>query len=215
VRTDARLIRQALAQGFLGKPVFGEAILKWYRAQSYFAGPHGSWHGTWAGDGGGSLMNQTIHLLDLLLWVMGPVRWVQGMTGVMAHDIETEDVGMAMLEFASGAMGRVLGTTTYPPDNVFRLEVHGDEVGALLDLGGDPKVQWGFLKDAAKTPPVDDQPWPVNAMDDMAQVLRGERALSAGGEDGRSAVELILAIYESARHEGRRVALPFSGADNG
>ena len=208
--SQARLLKQALADGSMGKPVFGEATLKWYRAQSYFDDGHGSWHGTWWGDGGGSLMNQTVHLVDLLLWVMGPVRWVQGATSIQAHEIETEDVGMAMIKFASGAVGRILGTTTYPGNDVFRLEVHGDRVGAVLDLQRGGQAEWKFLTDDDPTPPAEPGPWPANAMDDLAQVLRGERALTADGAVGRAAVELIRAVYRSAKNNGARTPLPLS-----
>ena len=207
--TEARLLKHALATGFMGKPVFGEAMLKWHRAQSYFEG-RGSWHGTWAGDGGGSLMNQTIHLLDLLLWVMGPVRRVQGLTSIQTHRIETEDVGMAMLEYESGAVGRILGTTTYVGNDVFHLAVHGEEGGAVLNLGAQGVVEWKFLKDHEKTPPAIEEPYPANAMDDLAQVLTGKRSLCADAAGGRAAVELVLAVYESARHDGRRVTLPLA-----
>jgi UDP-N-acetyl-2-amino-2-deoxyglucuronate dehydrogenase len=202
--SDARFIRQALADGYMGQPVFGEAMLKWFRPKTYFEGVW-AWHGTWAGDGGGSLMNQSIHLIDLLTWVMGPVRWVQGVTAIQMQPIETEDVGMAMLEFASGAVGRILGTTTYVGNDVFRLEVHGTEVGAILDEQG--KAQWKFWKDAEKDPPACDDPVPQNAMDDLGQVVRGERPNTVDGATGRAAVELILTIYESSRAEGKRIQL--------
>ena len=205
--SQARFVRRALADGFLGKPVFGEATLKWYRAQPYFEG----WHGTWRLDGGGSLMNQSIHLLDLLLWVMGPVSWVQGCTTIQVHDIETEDVGMAMVGFANGAVGRLLGTTTYPGNDVFRLDVHGAEVGAVLDLSAGGAVEWKFLKDHEKEPPAYDEPWPANAMDDLAGVLRNEHPLTADATAGRAGVELVLAVYASARNEGQRVTLPLGG----
>ena len=109
---------------------------KWFHSQEYFEHGNG-WHGTWAKDGGGSLANQGSHLIDLLLCFMGePVR-VYGETAVMNHEIETEDIGLAIINFARGAKGTVLGTTTFPQSVCFGAEVHGTDGGVLIEAALD------------------------------------------------------------------------------
>ena len=97
-----RCIKAAVEEGRLGRLIGVNAWLPWWRAQSYYEGPYGSWKGTWALDGGGSLMNQGVHTVDLLQWIAGPVRSVMGRYGAFAHDIETEDTTVAVLNFSCG-----------------------------------------------------------------------------------------------------------------
>ena len=134
-------VAEALKQGLLGTPILGEVRFKWFRSQEYFE-HGGGWRGTWAMDGGGSLANQGSHLIDLLLWFMGVPKTVYGETAIMNHDIETEDIGQAILNFESGAKGGILGTTTFPASPYFSAEVHGSEGGVLLDavLSGEMRV---------------------------------------------------------------------------
>ena len=97
-------IRRAIDQGRFGRLTVGDAIVKWYRTQEYY--DSGAWRGTWKLDGGGALMNQAIHSVDLLTWLMGPVAEIRARTALLAHKkIEVEDVAMATLEFENGAMG--------------------------------------------------------------------------------------------------------------
>ncbi|KAA3659905.1 MAG: gfo/Idh/MocA family oxidoreductase, partial [Calditrichaeota bacterium] len=96
-------LKKAVDDGKLGKPVAGSAYIKWFRPQSYYDA--NDWRGTLRGDGGAALINQSIHTIDLLQCVMGPVRSVFGKTAVRTHDIEGEDLGLAILQFASGALG--------------------------------------------------------------------------------------------------------------
>ncbi len=194
-------VAEALRQGWLGKPILGEARFKWFRTQEYFQHGNG-WRGTWAMDGGGSLANQGSHLLDLLLWFMGePVR-VYAETAIMDHDIETEDIGLAILNFESGAKGTILGTTTFPKSVYFSAEVHGTEGGVLTEdaLEGTIRVFGEGLEEKLETikNPVH------NVVEDMVQALETGSQLRVDGHEGRRTVALLESIYTSAR-EGKTV----------
>lgn len=194
-------IAEALRQGWLGTPILGEVRFKWFRAQEYFEHGNG-WRGTWAMDGGGSLANQGSHLIDLLLWFMGRPTTVYGETAIMNHDIETEDIGLAIVNFASGAKGTITGTTTFPTSVYFSAEVHGKDGGVLLDdvLGGTIRVFGEGLEDRLQKikNPIS------NVVADMVSALEHGTQLRVDGIEGRRTVELLEAIYKSAR-AGNRV----------
>ena len=189
-------VAEALRQGWLGQPILGEVRFKWFRAQEYFEHGNG-WRGTWAMDGGGSLANQGSHLLDLLLWFMGdPVR-VYAETAIMGHDIETEDIGMAILNFGSGAKGTILGTTTFPTSVYFGAEVHGTAGGVILDaaLEGTMRVFGEGLEEKLNSL---DNPY-QNVIEDMVAAVEGEEQMRVDGRQGRRTVALLESIYSSAR----------------
>jgi UDP-N-acetyl-2-amino-2-deoxyglucuronate dehydrogenase len=193
-------IKAAIDGRLFGKMVLGEARLKWWRAQSYYS--DSGWRGTWAMDGGGALANQTIHFIDLLLWLMGDVEEVlAGYYGAHTHAIETEDLGMGMLRFKSGAMGAVLGTTTFPKSPYAGVEVHGEQGGAIF-LEGEP--QWHFLEEGQQPPEV--TPRVRNVIQDMVSAVRDGTPVAVDGREGRKSLALLDGIYRAAR-EGRRVTL--------
>ncbi|MFA0756357.1 MAG: hypothetical protein YPKNTGVA_001876 [Candidatus Fervidibacter sp.] len=195
-------IRQAIADGLLGKLILLEGRLKWFRSQEYYS--QSGWRGTWRYDGGGSLANQTIHLIDQLIWLGGEVANVEAARiGVFAHDIETEDLGVAILRFRNGAMGTVLGTTTCPRDFYAVVEVHGDKGGAILDVNG--QVRW-FFRDETVAPPEVNPPF-ANSAENMVAALRDGVPLVCDGRDGRKSLELLTAIYRAAQ-TGQSVSLP-------
>lgn len=189
-------VAEALKQGLLGKPILGEVRFKWFRSQEYFEHGNG-WRGTWAMDGGGSLANQGSHLIDLLLWFMGEPVKVYGETAIMNHDIETEDVGMAMLNFASGAKGAIVGTTTFPASPYFSAEVHGSEGGVLIDavLEGQMRVFGEGLEEKLQAI---DNPL-ANVVEDVVSALEKGTQLRVDGREGRRTVALLEQIYRSAR----------------
>lgn len=195
-------VAEALRLGWLGQPILGEVRFKWFRSQDYFR--HGTgWRGTWAMDGGGSLANQGSHLIDLLLWFMGePVR-VYGETAVMNHQIETEDLGMALLNFASGAKGAIVGTTTFPASPYFSAEVHGTQGGVLIDavLEGKMRVFGEGLEEKLNTIHNPLQ----NVVQDMVSALEQGTPLRVDGREGRRTVALLEQIYASAK-QGQVVA---------
>ncbi len=192
-------IAEALRRGWLGRPVLGEIRFKWFRSQEYFEHGNG-WRGTWAMDGGGSLANQGSHLIDLLLWFMGePVR-VYAETAIVNHDIETEDVGLAILNFASGAKGTIVGTTSFPASAYFSAEVHGTEAGVIVDdaLTGKIRVYGAELEERLNQ--IEN---PIhNVVEDLVSAVEHGSPLRVGGREGRRTVELLEAVYSSAR-EGK------------
>ena len=194
-------VAEALKQGLLGTPILGEVRFKWFRSQEYFE-HSGGWRGTWAMDGGGSLANQGSHLIDLLLWFMGEPKTVYGETAIMNHDIETEDIGQAILNFESGAKGGILGTTTFPASPYFSAEVHGSAGGVLLDavLSGEMRVFGDGLEE--KLMAIDNSL--TNIVEDVVSALENGTALRVDGREGRRTVALLENIYRSAR-EGKMV----------
>ena len=218
-----QLLKQAMDNKWLGRPTLGDSYVKWWRTQQYY--DSGGWRGTWKMDGGGALMNQAIHNVDLLQWFMGDVDSVMAMTGLLAHErIEVEDTAVAAIKFKSGALGVIEGTTSVYPGFLKKSEIHGDKGSVIVEQ--DDIIFW-------KT----EQPTPVDArvQELMAQRKSGTggasdpnaishachrkqfedllRALDNGtqplvdGIEGRKSVEIILAIYKSAK-TGRTVKLP-------
>ncbi len=132
-------LHAATQRGEFGRLALGEAHVKWFRPQSYY--DSAEWRGTWQLDGGGALMNQAIHSVDLLLWLMGPVRRVAAFTSTFAHErIEVEDVAVASLEFQSGALGSIIATTASHPGRDKRIELHGAEGSVIVEE--DRIVHW-------------------------------------------------------------------------
>ena len=128
-------IKQAIEAGRFGRLTLGDSYVKWYRTQQYY--DSGAWRGTWALDGGGALMNQAIHSVDLLTWLMGPVVEIQANAATLAHErIEVEDVVVATLRFANGALGVLEATTAAYPGYLKRIEIHGSEGSARARRGG-------------------------------------------------------------------------------
>src|SRR6186713_2446400 len=136
-------IKKAIEGGRFGKLTLGDAYVKWFRTQEYY--DSGAWRGTWALDGGGALMNQAIHSVDLLTWLMGPVVEIQANSATLAHvRIEVEDTVVATLRFANGALGVLEATTAAYPGYLKRVEVHGSEGSALLEE--EDLKAWDFAK---------------------------------------------------------------------
>lgn len=128
-------IRQAIQAGRLGTLIGAHGHLPWFRAQSYYEGRHGTWKGTWDMDGGGSLMNQGVHTVDLLQWLAGPVAAVMGSFGVFGHQIEAEDQTTAILRFANGALGTLYTTTCCYPGFNQRLTLYGTRGTIIKEEG--------------------------------------------------------------------------------
>ena len=118
-------LKRAIDQGRFGRLTLGDAVVKWYRTQDYYDSV--AWRGAWQLDGGGALMNQAIHSVDLLTWLMGPIVEVRARTGLLAHQrIAVEDVALATVAFANGAMGIIEASTAVYPGYLKRIEIHGD-----------------------------------------------------------------------------------------
>jgi predicted dehydrogenase len=211
-----RRVHDLLAEGALGTPVMGNAQILWWRSQDYY--DSGGWRGTWALDGGGVLMNQAIHSIDLLHWFLGPVESVRAYTGTRAHRMETEDVAAVALRFAGGALGTIAATTAGYPGVTTRLEVLGDRGSAVIE-----NDRLGYLH-LARDDPEEIGPYGLEGQDggapesdqgdesglgthalqiaDMVRAVREGGTPLVDGEEARHAVAIILAIYESARTGG-------------
>ena len=214
-----RQARQALADGRLGRLAMADAYVKWYRTQEYY---DGSWHGTWALDGGGALMNQSIHSIDVLQWLAGPVDSVFGHMATLSHDMETEDTASAVLAFRNGAMGVIEGATSCWPGDRARVELHGDQGTIVLEEG---RIVTWRLADAApgeeermlnleeslgsgsKDPMGFSYEMHRRQIVDLVCAIREGRAPAVEGAEARKAVELIRAIYRSAE-SGQVITLP-------
>jgi len=225
---DIRKTKAAIDAGRLGKLIFGDMRLKWWRSQGYFDGgdPPG-WRGTWAMDGGGSLANQGIHDLDLLHWLMGNVKSVRARTRVFSHDIETEDACQAFLDFENGAWGLIETTTTVWGGLGRAIEVHGTNgTIALLDRGigawrfkdeeegpepeygpgsAGPMTEAGVAegKEAtSKWEPELPPDRPKNVIQDVVAALTRGTTVLCPPEEGRKSVVILEAIYRSAKRGG-------------
>jgi UDP-N-acetyl-2-amino-2-deoxyglucuronate dehydrogenase len=220
--SSIKMKRAIDAQRF-GRLTLGDAYVKWFRTQEYY--DSGAWRGTWKFDGGGALMNQAIHTVDLLTWLMGPVAEIQAATATLAHKrIEVEDVATATLRFANGALGVIEATTAAYPGYLKRIELHGSEGSAVLEE--EDIKNWDFAKKARGDAAIlramaESKSTGGGAADPAAIGHHGHtmlfrdvlKAISQGtspavdGPEGRRSVEIILAIYQAAA-TGRTVKLP-------
>ncbi len=133
-------LKKAVSKGELGRLLMGNAYIKWFRDENYYASSQ--WKGTLKGDGGGALINQGIHTIDLLLDIMGEAESVYGQVKTALYDIEGEDLGTAVVSFKNGAMGNITGGTALYPGYPERLEVYGTEGSVILE--GGKIVQWNI-----------------------------------------------------------------------
>jgi predicted dehydrogenase len=192
-----RRIVRAMRDGRFGRPLLATIEMKWRRNEDYYA----NWRGTWELDGGGSMANQGIHQVDLMQWVMGPVRRVCGHYAVMAHqNCHTEDLAMALLEFDSGARGSIVTTTTYTGEKITRVGFHGTGGAALIE--NEQIADWTLGEDDE---PI--APGPANIVEDMVGCIRGEREPACPAEEGRKSIAILRAAYLSAER-GEWVDLP-------
>lgn len=204
-----QLLKRTVNSGSLGKLNFGTSRTTWYRDEEYFKAA--SWRGTWAVDGGGALMNQSIHYIDLLQYIMGPVDAVCGKCDTLQHKmIETEDVGVALIRFKNGAIGTIEGTTLAYPGlntelNIFgqngtvcikndQLDFYKFKVGEILEFEG-------LLKNGVKELIYEDFNYASHKRqyEDVIDAVINNRQPLVNGEDGKKALEIIKAIYKSSQ----------------
>ena len=222
-RFDPGLIelKRLLGDGTLGRLVLAEASTKWYRTQGYY--DSAAWRGTWAMDGG-SLMNQGVHYVDLLRWCMGPVTEVTAVYATQAHQIEVEDTALAIVRFGSGAVGTILSSTAAFPGFPQRLEVTGAEGTVIVEDGRIVRRAFGAQAGTGPGDAVPEGTAPVTsggaadpaAIDvashaaqiaDLLAAVEEGREPAVDGQAGRDALEIVCAVYESAR-TGGPVRLP-------
>ena len=208
-------MKRAVDEGRFGRLTLGDAIVKWFRPQQYY--DSGAWRGTWELDGGGALMNQAIHSVDLLTWLMGPVVEIRAQTGLLAHErIAVEDTAVATVRFANGALGVIEASTAVYPglfeaDRDSRLRGLGrdggrrhDEVGLRQRKAarrGHPQARWPKRKaPAAGRPTPRRSAIMAHACSSATWSMRSPRNADPAidGPEGRRSVEIILAIYKAA-----------------
>src|SRR5207237_9057935 len=130
--TASEVVFKAVRSGRLGRVTSGNAVVSWWRSQAYY--DSAGWRGTWALDGGGAVMNQGIHTVDLLVWFLGEPVEVFAWTGCLAHErIEVEDTAVATIRFAGGVLGVIQATTAAYPGMNARVQLHGDRGSAVID----------------------------------------------------------------------------------
>lgn len=210
-RTAADLgrLKKLIDGGSLGRPILVSARVKWFRPPDYYSGSR--WRGTFALDGGGALINQGVHTVDLLVWLMGDVGRVQAKAITGLHQIEAEDTVVATLEFKSGAIGTLEAATSAYPGYPRRIELTGSE-GTVI-------VEGDHITAADLRVPVDDLPLPTaddsqvranspvvsdvsghrRILEDFIEAIQEKRRPLCDGHEGRRSLALVTAIYESSR----------------
>jgi len=210
----AGIVKKAVDQGRFGVLVLGDAYVKWFRSQEYY---DGGWHGTQSLDGGGALINQSIHAIDLLQWFMGPVESVQAFTGTIGHKrIEVEDNAVAALRFRNGAFGVIEGSTSVYPGFLKRIEISGTKGSVILEeetlkawdfaegLPEDEKIREKFGA-AAETGGGAADPAAISfeghrrQFEEFITSLEQGRSPLVDGREAKKAVQIIQAIYTSAK----------------
>jgi predicted dehydrogenase len=202
-------VKRMLDSGDLGKPVMINGRVRWYRPPEYYSSS--KWRGTWRLDGGGALMNQAIHTVDLVQWLFGPVARVSSAVATRIHDIEVEDTAAAVIEFTSGAIGTIEATTSLYPGYPRRLEVTGSEGTVIIEGDNisqrDVRGAAGATTGAAPAPRLENVASPVvsdssahqRVIEDFIRAIRDNTVPSTDGREGRRSVELVEMIYAAAR----------------
>ena len=219
----SQLVKDTVSSGRLGQLTLGDAYVKWYRSQDYY--DSGDWRGTMELDGGGALMNQSIHAIDFLQYVMGPVESIQAFTDTLAHKrIDVEDVAVAALRFKNGALGVVEGTTAVYPGSLKKFEFSGTKGTIVLEE--EDIITWEFEEEEPEDAEIKQQftekksggggasdPRAINndnhrrQMINLIQSIENNIPHLVDGREGRKAVEIIMAIYQSSK-AGKTVHLP-------
>jgi predicted dehydrogenase len=226
-KDGTRELKKAVEAGRFGTITMADAYIKWFRTQDYY--DSGDWRGTWALDGGGACMNQSIHTIDLLIHFMGDIKSLQAYAKTAAHErIEVEDIAVAILEFQNGALGVIEATTNAYSKTGHPAEVHlcGTEGSVFLRdyhfsvwdfkeetedddrIRAEHGVQDGAEGVGAADPTAIDFEGHQRNFEDAVHSLRNGTAPSVGGEEARRSIEVIQAIYVSAQNGGRKVELP-------
>jgi UDP-N-acetyl-2-amino-2-deoxyglucuronate dehydrogenase len=212
---SSMFLKKAIGEGRMGRILQADAYVKWWRSAEYYSRPI---KGSWATEGGGAMINQAIHQVDVLLWLVGPVQELFGYWQLSAlHKIESEDVIATMTKYASGATGVIQASTAFWPGYTERLEMHGTKGTAIIS--GDRLTTWDVQDDWGEPAPLSKEVM-SGASDPMAislapferQFLNFGEACSQGttplvsGEDGYRALEFVLSAYQSCR-TGERIVL--------
>ncbi len=212
---DVKRIKEAIDKGDFGKLIMADAYIKWFRTQEYY--DSGAWRGTWDKEGGGALINQAIHTIDLLQWFIGEVDSLYAFIDTTIHKIEVEDVVVAALRFKNGAMGVIEGSTAIYPGMQRKMEIHGEK--GMVIFEGDEIKLWDFVgqekegKEEEKVRGLEDKKLGDTSSDpthhsvenhklqikDFVEAIRKDTEPFVNGLEGRKALEIVRAIYKSAK----------------
>ena len=205
---STQFLRRSLASGRLGKLLQADAYVKWFRTAAYYSRPI---KGSWATEGGGALINQAIHQIDVLLWLTGGIAEVFGYWQLAAlHNIESEDVVCALLKYSSGVTGVLQASTAFWPGYTERIEIHGTKGTAIIS--GDKLTTWNVENDSGEPAPIErdvasgaSDPMAISLAPferqflDFGEAIRTGRKPLSSGEDGYRALQAVVSIYESCR----------------
>lgn len=203
-------LKRAIEAGRLGKLIQADAYVKWHRSAEYYSRPI---KGSWKVEGGGALINQAIHQIDILRWLAGPVRNIQAMWQLGAlHRIESEDVVNALLRYENGATGIIQASTAMWPGYPERVELHGTRGTAIMTAN--KLTAWDVLDDEGEAPPLDtnvasgaSDPMAISLEPferqflEFADAIRNKRKPLVAGEEGCDALEVVERIYNACRSE--------------
>lgn len=213
-KPDIRRLKHGIDGGAIGKPLLIEARVKWYRPPEYYSGS--KWRGTLAMDGGGALINQAVHTVDLMLWLFGDAVRVQARTTTALHKIQSEDTAIALLEFASGAVGTLLATTAAFPGYPRRVEATGTEGTVILEhdriVAADLRSASSALAVSAPSqdnenvasPVVSDFSGHQAIFEDFIRAIRENGTPACDGHEGRRSIALVEEIYRAAGRNSER-----------
>jgi UDP-N-acetyl-2-amino-2-deoxyglucuronate dehydrogenase len=206
---DTVRLKQLIDDGGLGKPILVSGRVKWYRPPEYYSGSR--WRGRLSLDGGGALMNQGIHTIDLLLWLLGDVQRVYARAITALHEIESEDTVVATLEFVNGAVGTLEAATSVYPGYDRRVEITGSEGTVIFEhdrvvradlktaLPGGLVTQSQDTNRSSSSPIVSDVSGHKRVLQDFLEAIANNRSPRCDGYEGRRSVNLVQSIYESSR----------------
>jgi predicted dehydrogenase len=206
-----KYVKTAVDSGRFGRITTASVFMPWWRPESYY---RGNWHGTKKLDGGGALMNQAIHMIDILQYLMGPVESLQAYTATLAHDIEVEDTAVSVLRFRNGALGLIHGTTASFPGQFRRLEITGTggtvvqeensfkvwQFADQTEADNEIAIRFGKTEGGGGVSDPAAIPFEPHARNIAAFIDSVETGIPfrVDGPEARKAVEIILAIYKSA-----------------
>ena len=210
MKPHIRQLKDWIERGLLGKPLLVDACVKWYRPPEYYA--NSRWRGTLALDGGGALMNQGIHTIDLLLWLLGDVSRVQARVATQLHPIESEDTATALFEFTNGAIGVFHATTAAYPGYPRRVEITGSEGTVVLehdrivavDLRNTTPEGTKFAErdenQSGSSAVVSDFRGHQAVIEDFLCAIQKDTTPACDGREGRRSLALVEAIYSAGRN---------------
>ena len=211
-----RQLKSAVDNGWLGRMTYGDVYMKFIRSPEYYT--QSTWKGTWEMDGGGALMNQGVHGVDLLLYIMGDVKSVYGNARTLVHNIQTDDTTAAVLEYKNGALGVIQASTTVYPGVPRKLEISGyqgtivieEDVITSWDIKGmtvpDDVIVTKNEDFSAADPAAFTIEGHVNQFTDIVTSFREGKRPYVDEYEGKRSVELVCAVYESSK-KGIRIDL--------